>query len=37
MSQKILQVNLKFNIPRTDLEAAWLDVAQPIADSPGLR
>ncbi len=37
MSQKILQVNLKFSIPRADLEAAWLDVAQPIADSPGLR
>lgn len=37
MSQKILQVNLKFSIPSTDLEAAWLPVAQPIADVPGLR
>ena len=37
MSQKILQVNMKFSIPRADLEAAWLDVAQPIADLPGLR
>jgi hypothetical protein len=37
MSQKILQVNLKFNIPKADLEAAWLPVAQPIADVPGLR
>jgi hypothetical protein len=37
MSQKILQVNLKFSIPRADLEAAWLPVAQPIADIPGLR
>ena len=37
MSQKILQVNMKFSIPRADLEAAWLDVAQPIADCPGLR
>ena len=37
MSQKILQVNLKFSIPRADLEAAWLPVAQPIADVPGLR
>jgi Putative mono-oxygenase ydhR len=36
MSQKILQVNLKFSIPRADLEAAWLPVAQPIADVPGL-
>ena len=37
MSQKILQVNLKFSIPKADIETAWLDVAQPIADSPGLR
>jgi hypothetical protein len=37
MSQKILQVNLKFSIPKADLEAAWLPVAQPIADIPGLR
>jgi Putative mono-oxygenase ydhR. len=37
MSQKILQVNLKFSIPRADLEAAWLPAAQPIADVPGLR
>ncbi len=36
MSRKILQVNLKFSIPRADLEAAWLPVAQPIADVPGL-
>jgi len=36
MSQKILQVNMKFSIPRADLEAAWLPVAQPIADVPGL-
>ena len=37
MSQKILQVNLKFSISKADLEAAWLPVAQPIADIPGLR
>ena len=37
MSQTILQVNMNFSIPRADLEAAWLDVAQPIADCPGLR
>jgi hypothetical protein len=36
MSQKILQVNLKFSIPKIDLEAAWLPVAQPIAEIPGL-
>jgi hypothetical protein len=36
MSQKILQVNLKFSIPKADLEAAWLPLAQPIADVPGL-
>ena len=37
MSEKILQVNLKFNIPRAELESAWLEVAQPIAEVPGLR
>jgi hypothetical protein len=37
MSWKILQVNLKFSIASADLTAAWLDVAQPIADWPGLR
>ena len=37
MSQKILQVNMKFSIPRADLEKAYLDVAKPIADVPGLR
>ena len=37
MSQKLLQVNMKFSISRAALEAAWLDAAQPIADTPGLR
>jgi putative monooxygenase ydhR len=37
MPQQILQVNLKFSIPRADLETAWLDAAQPIADTPGLH
>jgi Putative mono-oxygenase ydhR len=37
MSPKILQVNLRFSISRADLEAAWLEAAQPIADWPGLR
>ncbi|HEU4880480.1 MAG TPA: YdhR family protein [Gemmatimonadaceae bacterium] len=36
MSQQILQVNLEFSIPRADLEAAWLEAAQPIAELPGL-
>jgi hypothetical protein len=36
MSQKLLQVNMKFSISRAELEAAWLDAAQPIADTPGL-
>ena len=37
MSQKVLQINMKFSIPKADLEAAWLSGAQPIADVPGLR
>jgi hypothetical protein len=37
MPQKILQVNLTFSIPGAELEAAWLQAAQPIADAPGLR
>jgi hypothetical protein len=37
MPQKLLQVNLTFSIPRAELEAAWLQAAQPVADAPGLR
>lgn len=37
MSEKILQVNLTFSISSAELEAAWLEVAQPIAEVPGLR
>jgi Putative mono-oxygenase ydhR len=37
MSEKILQLNLNFSISRADLEAAWLEAAQPVADVPGLR
>jgi hypothetical protein len=37
MSEKILQVNLKFSISRAELETTWLEAAQPIADLPGLR
>ena len=36
MPQQILQVNLKFSIPRADLATAWFGAAQPIADTPGL-
>jgi hypothetical protein len=36
MSSKLLQVNMKFSISRADLETAWLDAAQPIAETPGL-
>ena len=36
MSRKILQVNMNFGIPRADLEKAFFDAAQPIADTPGL-
>ena len=37
MSEKILQLNLNFSISRAELEAAWLEAAQPVADVPGLR
>ncbi len=37
MSQKILQVNFTFSTSRAELEEAWLQIAQPIADVPGLR
>jgi hypothetical protein len=37
MSLKLLQVNMKFSVPRVDLEAAWLGAAEPIANTPGLR
>ena len=37
MSEKILQVNLNFNISRAELEAPWLEAAQPVAEVPGLR
>ena len=37
MSQVILQINVKINIPVAEIEKAWLEVAQPLADTPGLR
>lgn len=36
MSAKILQLNLKFCIPRAELESAWLQAAQPVSDVAGL-
>ena len=33
MTQKLLQVNLTFSVSRADLETAWLQAAQPIADA----
>jgi len=36
MSQKILQINLSYSISRSDLESAWLDAVQAVADVPGL-
>lgn len=36
MSQKILQINFKFHVPRTDYEAAVAPLAEPIANVPGL-
>ena len=37
MSQKILQVNYKFDIPAADFSRAMLPAAQPISESPGLQ
>ena len=37
MSGKILQVNFKFNVPRTDYEQAVSPMAGDIAAVPGLR
>ena len=37
MSEKLLQVNVKFSTSRAELEAAWFQAAQPIADTPALR
>ena len=37
MSQKILQINFGFNIPAADLAQAFAPLAQPIADTLGLR
>ena len=36
MSQKILQINFKFHVPRTDYETAVAPLAEPIAAVSGL-
>ena len=36
MSQKILQINFKFNVPRTDYEQAVTPLAQPVSEVPGM-
>lgn len=37
MSKKILQVNFRISVSRTEYERVCTQVAQPIADTPGLR
>jgi hypothetical protein len=37
MSGKILQINFKFSVPRTDYEEAVTPLAEPIAAVPGLQ
>ncbi len=37
MSPKILQINFKFSVSRTEYEQVCAQGAQPIADTPGLR
>jgi hypothetical protein len=37
MSQKILQINFSFSIPAAELAQAFVPLAQPIADTRGLR
>ena len=37
MSQKILQINFNFSIPAAELAQGFAPLAQPIADTPGLR
>jgi hypothetical protein len=37
VSPVVLQINITINIPVAELEPVWLEAAQPIADTPGLR
>lgn len=37
MSQKIVQINLKSNVPAQAVQQAWLPAAPVLAETPGLR
>ena len=37
MAQKILQINYRFSVTAAQLTAACAPLAQPVADTPGLR
>jgi hypothetical protein len=37
MSQKIVQINLKSNVPSQDVQQAWLPAAPHLSETPGLR
>jgi len=37
MAQKILQINFDFSVAASELAQAFAPLAQPIADTPGLR
>lgn len=37
MSEKILQINFKFEMPRADYDQFAVQAAEPIAATPGLR
>jgi hypothetical protein len=37
MAPKVLQINFTFSVSPAELRQAWLAVAHPIADTPGLR
>jgi len=37
MSQKIVQINLKSNVPSQELQQAWLPEAPYLSETPGMR
>jgi hypothetical protein len=37
MSQRIVQINLKSNVPSQDVQKAWLPAAPHLSETPGLR
>jgi len=37
MTVKILQINMTFSVSPAELRRGWVEVARPIADTPGLR